>query len=762
MRIIRFGSSLSFFLGLSSLAALVACADQGDSASKGDKDKAGEAEAPSDGQGIEPIPGLEAKGADDEGDAPVELAAIAPAGEHAFSILDMLEVDRVSSPAPSPDGSLVAYVLRETDMAANRGRTSLWVVGFDGAAPRRLDAHPKGLSQPSWSPDGKFIYFLSSRSGDSQVWRLPMAEGAAAGPPEQVSKLPVPVTNLALGPKGATMAMSAELFVDCPDLACTAEREAARAADPSTGVVYERMFVRHWDTWKDGRRSMLLTADVGLGVEDARIVSRGLDADVPSKPFGGFEELTFTPDGSGLIFAARDAKGGGGEPWSTNFDLFHAPVDGAAVPNRLTQNPAWDTAPQFSPDGTQLAWLAMARPGFEADRFVLMVQPWGDNGLEGEPRAVTEAWDRSVAEYVFTPDGRSVLATAQHLGQKPLFSVDLATGETALRVSEGTVSSPGIAGERLTWLVHDLRHPTEIHVGTIAGEAGGGQADAQLTHTNDELMARVSMGRPEQFSFEGAGGDRVYGWMVEPTNFDPNERYPVAFLIHGGPQGSFGNMFHFRWNAQAYAGAGYAVVMIDFHGSTGYGQAFTDAIRGDWGGKPLEDLRAGLDHALEAYPWMDADRVCALGASYGGFMINWIAGNWPDRFRCLVNHDGIFDQRMMYYATEELWFPEWEQGGPEFENPKGYSRFNPVDHVNEWRTPMMVIHGSLDYRVPVEQGLATFTALQRRGIESRFLHFPDENHWVLSPANAKLWHDEVLGWLESKLQAGTPESGDGN
>ncbi|MCA9699305.1 MAG: S9 family peptidase, partial [Myxococcales bacterium] len=539
---------------------------------------------------------------------------------------------------------------------------------------------------------------------------------------------------------------------DCADLQCTVDRLAAEEADPATGVVYDRLFVRHWDTWKDHRRSMLLAAEVSAeaspGIADARILSKGLDADVPSKPFGGAEEIRFTPDGKGLVFAARDAAGGPGEPWSTNFDLFHVPVDGSAAPRVLTSNPAWDTQPRFSPDGKQLAWVAMSRPGFEADRFRLVIQDWTAEGPTGEPRVVTEAWDRSISEFEFAPDGSRVFATAEHLGQKPLFAIALADGAVSERVGVGTLASPTFAGDRLMWVANDLLHPAEIFVGGL--DAGG--EDKQLTHVNDALMARTKMGKAEQFSFTGAGGDTVYGWLVEPVDRDPEARYPVAFLIHGGPQGSFGNKFHFRWNPQAYAGAGYAVVMIDFHGSTGYGQDFTDAIRKDWGGKPLVDLKAGLAHALANHPWLDGERVCALGASYGGFMINWIAGNWPDGFRCLVNHDGIFDQRMMYYATEELWFPEWEHGGPEFADPAAYARFNPVDHVERWQTPMLVVHGSLDYRVPIEQGLATFTALQRRGVDSRFLHFPDENHWVLSPANSKLWHDEVLAWMDEKLQ----------
>ena len=671
-----------------------------------------------------------------------ELAAIAPPGPHPFSVLDLLEVDRVASPRLSPDGTQLAYVLRETDMEANRGRTSLWLASFDGRDARVLDRHPDGLSQPSWSPDGRYLYFVSSRGaeGSSQVFRLRVEDGAV----EQVSVLPVAVSSLVVAPDGEHLAVSAELFVDCPDLACTVERLAARERDAATGVVYDRTFVRHWDTWKDHRRGQLLVLDAAPGTTRATIVSRGLDADVPAKPFGGSEDIRFTPDSAGLVFAARDA--GAGESWSTNFDLFWAPVDGSSAPKRLTDNPAWDAHPRFSPDGKTLAYIAMARPGYEADRFRLMRVGWTGQGFAGAPTAVSEAWDRSVSGFEFAASGEGVYGAIQHLGAKPLFSIPLDGSEPELIAEGGTVGAVTVGSERLVISRHDLSHPGEL----FTLPPGGGEV-AQLSHHNDSLMARVDVGAAEQFEFEGAGGDTVRGYLVRPVDFDASRRYPLAFLIHGGPQGSFGDKFHFRWNPQTYAGAGYAVVMIDFHGSTGYGQAFTDAIGGDWGGKPLEDLKLGLAHVLAEHPWIDGERACALGASYGGFMINWIAGNWPERFACLVNHDGIFDQRMMYYATEELWFPEWEHGGPEYARPEAYARFNPADHVSKWSAPMLVIHGSLDYRVPLEQGLATFTALQRRGVESRLLHFPDENHWVLSPANAKLWHDEVGRWLEAHL-----------
>jgi len=305
------------------------------------------------------------------------------------------------------------------------------------------------------------------------------------------------------------------------------------------------------------------------------------------------------------------------------------------------------------------------------------------------------------------------------------------------------------AADAIAVLVDDLRSPAEVQIVSTGASAG---APVVRTSFNKDRLANIAFGDAEQFSFPGWNNETVHGYVVKPAGFDAGKKYPVAFLIHGGPQGSFGNHFHYRWNPQTYAGAGYAAVMIDFHGSTGYGQGFTDAIRGDWGGKPLVDLQKGLDAAVAKYAWLDGDKVCALGASYGGYMTNWIAGNWPDRFKCLVTHDGNLDERMAYYDTEELWFPEWEHGSTPWENAAGYTKHNPIDHVAKWKTPMLVIHGGRDYRIPDTQGMATFTALQRKGIPSQFLYFPDENHWVLKPANSVLWHETVLGWLDRWLK----------
>jgi dipeptidyl aminopeptidase/acylaminoacyl peptidase len=669
------------------------------------------------------------------------------AATRGLTVQDLIALERLSEPATSPAHARVAFTVSTLDAAANRRRTDVWVVDADGAGPPvRLTRDPASDTSPAWSPDGSTIYFLSSRSGSSQVWRA-AASGSAAGEAQQVTTLPLDVGAFRLSPDGRQIAVALEVYVECPTLACTAARLEAQSKQPATGRLYDRLFFRHWDSWKDGRRSHVFVVPAGGG--DAVDVMKGMDADSPTKPFGGSEEFSFTPDGRSVVFTARDA--GRDEAWSTDLDLFVAPADGSAKPRNLTNaNAATDTGPVFSPDGRTLAYRAMARAGYESDRLAIVVQPWP----EGSRRILTEAWDRSANEIVWSADSRTIYTTAGNVGQQSLFAVDAGDGRVRTVVNDGHLVAPSLlrpAGQgrgRLAVLIDHLRSPAELFTVDEAGAA----APVQRTAFNKARLADLAFGEPEQFSFAGWNNETVHAWVVKPTGFDAGRKYPIAFLIHGGPQGSFANNFHYRWNPQTYAGAGYAAIMVDFHGSTGYGQAFTDAIRGDWGGKPLVDLQKGLDAALAKYPWLDGARACALGASYGGYMINWIAGNWPDRFRCLVNHDGNLDERFAYYATEELWFPEWEHGGTPDTNPAGYAKHNPIDHLARWKTPMLVIHGARDFRVVESQGMATFTSLQRKGIPSRFLYFPDENHWVLKPANSVLWHETVLGWLDRWLK----------
>jgi dipeptidyl aminopeptidase/acylaminoacyl peptidase len=380
----------------------------------------------------------------------------------------------------------------------------------------------------------------------------------------------------------------------------------------------------------------------------------------------------------------------------------------------------------------------MDRPGFEADRFHIMVMDL----KSGKRRALTKDWDRSVDALAFSKDGRTLYATTDHFGQHPLWAVDVKSGKPTMLTGPGRVEAFSVGEKEIVMTISSLKSPAELQALTLRG----GDLRA-LPRMNEAALADIKFGEPEQFTFAGAEGATVYGFVMKPANFKPGTKYPVAFIIHGGPQGSFSNSWSYRWNPQTYAGAGYASVFIDFHGSTGYGQAFTDSISQDWGGKPLEDLQKGLAAALDKYQWLDGSRMCALGASYGGYMINWIAGNWSEPFKCLVNHDGVFDSRGMAYSTEELWFTEWEQGGIAWQVPENIEKFNPVNQVANWNKPMLIIHGVRDYRIPYAQGLSAFTALQRHGIPSRLLIFPDENHWVLKPNNSIRWHHEVEQWL---------------
>ncbi|WP_206606405.1 alpha/beta hydrolase family protein [Steroidobacter cummioxidans] len=661
------------------------------------------------------------------------LGAIA--APHPFNVEDLVNMQRVSDPVLSPDGRTVVYTVRETDLAANRGRTDLWSLDLatKGAQPRRLTTDPENDSSPEWTADGREIYFLSSRSGSSQVWRLPASGGEAM----QVTSLPLDVGTFRLASNAGRLAVTLEVFPDCDQLSCTVDRLEQAKHPKDSGEAYERIFVRHWDTWADGRISQLFVLQLSNGVASEPVsVSKSLDADVPSKPFGDASEYTFSPDGSRLVFATRIK--GKSEPWSTNFDLYEVGADGNGLRNLTEDNPAWDTQPVFSRDGSQLAWRAMTRPGFEADRFHIMVMDM----KSGKRRALTQDWDRSVDALAFAKDGRTLYVTTDHFGQHPLWSVDVKSGKPTMLTGPGRVEAFSVGDKEIVMATSSLKSPAELQALTIKG------SDLRtLPRMNEAALAEIRFGEPEQFTFAGADGATVYGYVMKPADFKPGTKYPVAFIIHGGPQGSFSNSWSYRWNPQTYAGAGYASVFIDFHGSTGYGQAFTDSISQDWGGKPLEDLQKGLAAALQNYPWLDGARTCALGASYGGYMVNWIAGNWSEPFKCLVNHDGVFDSRGMSYSTEELWFTEWEQGGIAWEVPENVEKFNPVNHVANWDKPMLVIHGVRDYRIPYAQGLSTFTALQRKGIPSRLLIFPDENHWVLKPNNSIRWHHEVEQWL---------------
>ena len=669
--------------------------------------------------------------------APAAATAPAQAAEP-FSYRDMISANRLGDPQVSPDGRWVVYSVTTTDVDANRRQGALYIMDLQAPGEgRKLAISEGGANTARWGSDGK-LYFLSGRSGSSQIWR---ADADGTGP-VQVTDLPVDVNAYRLSRDAGKAVVSLAVFPSCADLACTVDRQKAEAEDKTTGQVYDRMFVRHWDTWNDGTQNHLFVVNTD-GSGEPVWVTKGFDGDTPSKPFGDESEFTFTPDGDAVVFSARLA--GQSEPWSTNFDLYRTNgLSGDGTFENLTDdNDAWDTGPVFSPDGRTMAYRAMARPGFEADKFAIVLRDMETGRL----RQIAADWDRSANSLEWSADGNTLYTTAGDVGQTRIFAIDTRNGVVTPVTGEGHVSTFQLTPSGFVFAQDSLTRPSELYVKTFLGR----EMPRRITDVNPQLDDRA-FGEAEQFTFDGWNGETVHGYVIKPSNYVEGEKYPVAFLIHGGPQGSFGNSWSYRWNPMTYAGAGYGVVMIDFHGSTGYGQAFTDSISQHWGDRPLEDLQKGWAAAQQRYPFLDGQNACALGASYGGYMINWIAGNWPGEFDCLVNHDGVFDTFGMGYSTEELWFTEWEYGGTPWENPRGYQQFNPANHVQNWRDPMLVIQGDLDFRIPTAQSLSTFTALQRRGIESRLIVFPDENHWVLKPANSLQWHTEVFGWLDKHLK----------
>lgn len=701
---------------------------------------------------------------------------------HPFGVHDMVRMQRVGEPVPSPNGRAIVFTVRAWDPESNKSTTNLWVMDADGANLRQLtSARNVSDTSPTWAPNSGVVAFLSNRSGSRQIWLISLDGGEA----RQMTTFPVDVDNLKWSPAGRHVAFTAEVYPDA-DMKETAARDKAKTENPTKAMKFDRLPIRHWDTWKDGKRSHVFVAAVegsgfmlegstrdlrqgGRGAKtsiapNAVDLMKGIDADCPTKPFGGAEEFAWSRDGKEIAYTAQL---GSDFAWSTNLNIYVVPVGAGSGDPRptakciTTDNKATDTSPVYSPDikSTTIAYRAMARPGFESDRYRIKLY----DRATGQTKTLAESWDRSPGSLEWSPDGKSLLATAADAARQKIFKIDAATGQVQELVKDhynvGVASgilkwpddlnsgkTPFGTPQRIAFVQDSLTAPAEIHVAKLDGSE-----ITQLTHFNEAAMKLAQVSQPEEFYFPGASGEKVQAWILKPVGFEEGKKYPVALVIHGGPQGAIEDHFHYRWNPQAFAGAGYAVIAINFHGSTGFGQAFTDSISGDWGGKPFEDLMKGVDYALANYSWLDSNRVGALGASYGGWMINWINGH-TNRFKCLVNHDGGFDEFANYFTTEELWFPEWDFKGTPWDKPELYEKFSPNRYVKNWQTPTLVIHGANDFRVVDAEGIGTFTALQRRGIPSQFLYFPDENHWVLKPKNSIVWHDTIISWLDKWLK----------
>ncbi|MEY4270509.1 MAG: hypothetical protein RLZZ58_1725, partial [Pseudomonadota bacterium] len=619
---------------------------------------------------------------------------------------DLVQLKRVAAPDVSSDGKWVVYQQTDTDPATLKRSTGLRMLNLvdPNATPWNLaDTPDKNESSPAFAPGGRIVYYLSNASGSDQVWRADALTVAVT--PQQVSDFKTDVAGFRLSPDGTKLLVWGDIAHDCAAFGCDGDGNTALPG-PGTGRHYRdgTGFVRHWDSWETpGNTSRPFVYDLVNGkAANGRAIAPGLIGDAPSKPFGGAEELAWSADSKSVFFTLR--KGDRGEPMSTNLDIYRAPADASAPPENLTAaNAATDTLPAASPDGKWLAYAAMARPTYEADRQVVMLRDL----TTGVVTALTADWDRSAASIKWTPDSKALLVTADDVLQGPLVRVDLKGKRTRL-TTDGTVAEAvPLAKGGVVYALNSVNAPSELFVRDAKGKTRA------LSKANDVALAGFGGVTTTPFSFAGANGDTVWGQITKPAN--NSGKLPVAFMVHGGPQGSFGNGWSHRWNPRIFAEQGYAVVTVDFHGSTGYGQAFTDAINQDWGGKPLTDLKLGLAAAAAQDAQVDAGNACALGASYGGYMMNWIAGQWPDGFKCLVTHAGVFDLRSMAMTTEEVWFDEWDQGGPWWTR-KDAEKWNPVNHVTAWKTPALIIHGEKDFRIPYVQSLAVYQVMQRRGI----------------------------------------------
>jgi dipeptidyl aminopeptidase/acylaminoacyl peptidase len=661
--------------------------------------------------------------------------ASSPLSARPMTAKDMQSMHRLGAPEVSRDGRYAVFAVSDTDWAKNKRVNTLHLLDLTkaGAAPVAIKGAEKG-HDAVFGPDGA-LWFLMPAGDQDQLFRMTIGRA-----PVQVSSFKGDIGGFKLAPSGDRVVVWADRDLRCADLDCAGLPEKAATG---SGRTYDQLFIRHWDSWAEpGVRSRLF----GFAVTGGKLAGKGLPltgklvGDTPSKPFGGGEEIAFSPDGRIVYFALREA--GRIEPLSTNLDIFSVPSDGSAAPVNLTApNKATDTLPAVSPDGKTLAYVAMARPGYESDRQVLMLRDLAS----GRVRALTQGWDRSVGSIEWAKDGRSLLVTADDTLEHPVFRVEAASGKVTRLTRDGHFDNVhALANGGVIATMNSIMAPDDLY--RLDGRGGA----VKLTNLNGALLSELDPVTFQKFSFKGANNDTVWGFTLKPVM---NRTLPILLLVHGGPQGSLPNAWSYRWNPRVFSGPGYGIVSVDFHGSTGYGQAFTDSINRNWGGWPLEDLKLGLAYATAHDPQLEANNACAAGGSYGGYMMNWIEGNWPDRFKCIIQHDGVFDARAMAYETEELWFDEWEHGGKAYyEDPAAFEKWNPVNHVTAWKTPQLVITSEKDFRIPYTQGIAAFTALQRRDIPSRLLIYPDENHWVLKPKNSVQWYDEVFGWMGRYLK----------
>ena len=653
----------------------------------------------------------------------------------AISFDDFIRIKRVSDPQLSPRGDLVAFVVTVMDKKGNRSNSDIWLVPTKGGEMRRLTSSPQADFNPRWSPDGKKIAFISTREGIPQIWLINPSGGEAY----PLTAISTGASGIIWSSTGKHLAFTSSVYPDCPNDEGNKQRNKEKENSQVKAKIFHELLFRHWNSWRDGKRSHLFVISLEGG--KAVDVTPG-DYDTPPISLGSRHDYTFSPDGTEICFV-RNIDPELKISLGTNNDLFTTSIKGCEA-KQITTNNANDNSPHYSPNGRFIAYRAMARPGFEADKYRLILYDRRNKHTIN----LTENLDRSVNEILWSPDSTSLYFSAEEKGLVSLFRIHLAQKRIEKILDGHFIRSLSLSpdGKKMIFLKQSMHSPANVYSLDLKT-----RKIIQLTDANENLLSKLEMNPAEEFWFEGAEKEKIHGFLVKPPFFNPAKKYPLVMLIHGGPQGAWGDNFHYRWNAQMFASPGYVVVMINFHGSTGYGQSFTDSITGDWGGKPYKDIMLGLSYILSRCDFIDKNRLGAAGASYGGYMIDWIEGH-TERFKCLISHAGVFDLRSMHGATEELWFPEWEFKGTPWTNKEMYEKWSPSHYVQNFKTPCLVIHGQKDYRVPVTQGFQFFTSLQRQKVPSKMLYFPDENHFIQKPQNAELWWKTVHKWLAKYLK----------
>jgi dipeptidyl aminopeptidase/acylaminoacyl peptidase len=704
-----------------------------------------------------------------------------------FTFEDMMKLKRVGEPVPSPDGKWVLFAAVDVDLVANKKTSHIWIVPLAGG-PEHMVIPDQDGDRPRWAPDGQRFAFLSNKEGSSQIWIADF--DGAAGTVTGVRKHTAIATEASgelWSPDGKNILFTSDVYPECDgapaeEQDCNAKKLKEIQDSKVKALIFDRLLYRHWTAYKAGKRSHLFVVpDVlasarggdrsapgsGIAPPPPRDLTPG-DYDAPVFSLGGQDNYAFSPDGQEICYTSNHDKV---EATSTNNDLWIVPVNGGPAKNITADNPASDSTPLYSPDGKYIAYRAQQRPGYESDRFRLMLY----DRKTGEKRNLTKDFDAWVGSVAWTPNSKKIYFSAEDAGEAPIYGVRLYPKETPGDMqdwpypkgehkytplirgfNDDLAFSPD--GRTLLFTRMSVEGPTEInHASSSPGpcEEVAGSVAAKclvpethpLTKMNANILSQVAMSPIESFWFPGAFGDKVQGFLVRPPNFDPSKKYPLKFIIHGGPEVPMGDLWSYRWNFELFAASGYVVVFINFHGSPGYGQKFIDEINGDWGGGPFEDLMKGLDYAEKTYPFIDKDRECALGASYGGYMANWVLGH-TDRFKCIVTHDGMFNTDSAWGTTEELWFNNWEFKGTPYTNPEMYEKWNPRNYAKNFKTPTLVIHSQLDYRLDVSEGFQLFTTLQTMGVPSKMLYFPDEGHWILKPQNSQLWYMTVNDWVD--------------